>query len=95
MAWVPPSPGGLHLQNSELRMMEGLESQGVGRARVSVRSLGVEACLRPKQLEGEAVPRPGPVWPLNIWCESKAFSSQERNAAEWGLGTGLAGQTLP
>lgn len=76
-------------------MTEGLGSRGVGRAGISVRSLGVEACLRPKQLAGEAVPRPGPVWPLNIWCESKTFSSQERNAAEWGLGTGLAGQTLP
>lgn len=43
----------------------------------------------------EAVPGPGPAWPLNIWCESKAFSSQEWNAAEQGLGTGLAGQTLP
>ena len=76
-------------------MTEGLGSQRVGRAGISVRSLGVEACLHPKQLAGEAVSRPGPVWPLNIWCESKAFSSQERNAAEGGLGTGLAGQTLP
>lgn len=63
--------------------------------KVSGRSVRVEARLCPEQLAGEAVPRPGPVWPLNIWCESKAFSSQERNAAERGLGTGLAGQTLP
>lgn len=71
------------------------KSEGGG-ARAIVTSLGAEACLCPEQLlAGEAVPGPGPVWPLNIWCESKAFSSQERNAAEWDLGTGLAGQTLP
>lgn len=41
-----------------------------------VPGFGAEARLCPEQLAEEAVPRPGPVWPLNIWCESKAFPAR-------------------